>query len=159
MKLSYLISIVALSTLGQGNPILAVEKRADPNPACWASLSCSFPEIEASDLQSRLQYVRYMQSSRFGPLKAGNKFRSVEAVIDWFISQNEGKKGSWVSYVDAGIVEGIQRGAAIALGKSTATGDNPGSQLWATYFKKLKAGQLENRDVGDLDISSVQLVC
>ena len=157
MKLSYLISVVALSSLGQANPILSVEKRADPNPACWASLSCSFEQIEASDLNSRLRYVRYMQSSQFGPLKAGNKFRNVEAVIDWFIGQKV-KTKTWVSYVDAGIVHGIQTGAAIALGKSKPTGNRDGTQLWATYFNKLKAGQLGNRDVGHLDISSVQLV-
>lgn len=118
-------------------------------PRCWTRLSCTFSQIQVSSMASRLAYVRYMQSRHFGPLGGGNKFRAIEAVIDWFIAQRVGRPGTWISYVDAGIVEAIQRGGAIALGKSSATGGNPGAPLWADYFRKLRAGQLRNRDAHD----------
>lgn len=120
-----------------------------PNPACWAALSCGFRKIEASSMQSRLRYVRYMQATHFKPLKSDNQFRSIEAVIDWFIIQNVGAKGTWISYVDAGIVEGIQRGGALALGKGTSTGGNPGSRMWENFFRKMRAGPVMNRDVSE----------
>lgn len=116
-------------------------------PKCWKTLSCSFATIEKSSMASRLRYVRYMQAKKFGPLKAGNQFRAIEAVIDFFIKKKVGQPGTWISYVDAGIVEGIQRGAAISLGTSKATGGNPGSQLWADFFNRLKSGGLNNRNV------------
>lgn len=117
------------------------------NPACWSSLSCTFAEIEKFSMTTRLSYVRYMQSGPFVPLTATNRFRAIEGVIELFLAQNVGQPGTWISYVDAGIVEAIQRGGAIALGHSTDTGGNPGSALWADYFRRLKAGQLKDRDV------------
>lgn len=99
-------------------------------------------------MQQRLDYVRYLQSEHFGPLKAGDQFRAIEGVIRFFIEKNLGAPGSWVSYVDTGIVEAIQRGGAIALGKSTDDGGNPGSALWADFLRRMRAGSLSNRDVG-----------
>ncbi len=125
------------------------DSESTPNPACWAALSCSFAKIEASSMKSRLRYVRYMQKTHFQPLKSSNQFRSIEAVIDWFIQQNFGAKGTWVSYIDAGIVEAIQRGGALALGKSTATGGNPGSKKWETFLRAMQAGTLQDRDVSE----------
>lgn len=88
-----------------------------------------------------------MQSNHFGPLKAGNRFRAIEGVIEFFLSKGLGVPGTWVSYVDAGIVEAIQRGGAITLGKSTVTGGNPGSEMWADYLRRLRNGELSSRDV------------
>ena len=98
-------------------------------------------------MQERLGYVRTMQSDFFQALDSSNQFRAIEGVILFFISKNLGEVGSWVSYVDAGIVEGIQRGGAIALGMGTETGGNPGSEKWADFFRRRKAGQLGNRGV------------
>lgn len=82
----------------------------------------------------------YMQREHFGPLKSSDCFAAIEGVIVFFMEEGLGAEGSWVSYTDAGIIEGIQRGAAIALGKSTETGGNPGSERWADYFRGQAAG-------------------
>lgn len=115
-------------------------------PSCWVKLKCSFHQIEAMSLPTRLSYVRYIES-RFAPLHAGTQFRAIEGVIEFFISKGLGGQGTWVSYVDAGIVEGIQRGGAIALGIGTSKGGNPGSALWADFLTKEKNQQLKNRNV------------
>lgn len=118
-------------------------------PECRKTLSCTFAQIEKTSMQERLDYVRYMQSDHFGPLKSGNQFRAIEGVIRFFMGKNLGAPGTWVSYVDAGIVEGIQRGGAVALGLSTEDGNNPGTRLWADFLRKMKAGSLNNRDEHD----------
>ncbi|KAI9723401.1 MAG: hypothetical protein M1812_001285 [Candelaria pacifica] len=100
-------------------------------------------------MSSRLNYVRYMQSAHFVPLKADNQFRAIEGVIEFFISEKLGAPDTWVSYVDAGIVEAIQRGGANALGLSTATGGNPGTEKWASFLIKRKSGGLTDRDDND----------
>jgi hypothetical protein len=102
-------------------------------------------------MQERLDYVRYMQSEYFGPLNSDDQFRAIEGVISFFIEKHLGAPGSWVSYVDAAIVEAIQRGGAIALGKSTDDGGNPGSVPWADFLTQMKAGSLSDRDVSGSD--------
>ena len=98
-------------------------------------------------MQERLEYVRYMQRVHFGPLNCDDQFRAIEGVIRFFIDKDLGEPGSWVSYVDAGIVEAIQRGGAIALGKSGATGGNPGSQKWASFMRTMRDGGFVDRRV------------
>ena len=104
-------------------------------------------------LSTRLRYVRYMET-RFIPLNAGNQFRAIEGVIKFLISKGLGGPGTWISYVDAGIVESIQRGGAIALGIGKSEGGNPGSALWAEFLTKMKKRELEDRDVSCLYSSS-----
>lgn len=115
-------------------------------PVCWAQLQCSFHQIENMSLSARLSYVRYMEN-RFVPLHADNQFRAIEGVIEFFISEGMGGPGTWISYVDAGIVEAIQRGGAIALGIGTSTGGNPGSELWADFLTKMKNKEFKDRNV------------
>lgn len=117
-------------------------------PACWAALKCSFHQIEDMSLSTRLSYVRYMET-RFVPLHAGNQFRAIEGVIEFFISKGLGGPGTWVSYVDAGIVEAIQRGGAIALGIGKSKGGNPGTALWADFLTKMKNKELKDRNDHD----------
>src|SRR5262249_2588212 len=116
-------------------------------PACQQTLSCTFDDIQSSTMSERLSYVQYMESHFFGPLNAANQFRAIEGVITFFISKNLGQPGSWISWVDTGIVEAIQRGGAIALGMSTDTGGNPGTQLWADFFVQMKNGGYASREV------------
>jgi hypothetical protein len=117
-------------------------------PDCQYSLSCTFDTIEGLSLGTRLTYLQWMQSNFFGPeLNCGTQWRAIEGVIEFFQSKGLGAPGTWVSYTDAGIIEAIQRGGAIALEFSTDTGGNPGSNLWADFMKKMHAGQLNNRDV------------
>ena len=98
-------------------------------------------------MEERLDYIRYMQSQHFGPLNCGDQFRAIEGVIRFFITKGLGRPGTWVSYVDAGIVEGIQRGGAIVLGKSTDTGGNPGSSKWARFMRTMRDDGYGDRDV------------
>ncbi|KAF2820280.1 hypothetical protein CC86DRAFT_387318 [Ophiobolus disseminans] len=121
-----------------------------PTPIdCRKTLSCTFAQIEATSMDTRLAYMKAMQANFFGPLNAGNQFRAIEGVITFFSQNNLGAPNSWVSYVDAGIVEGIQNGGANVLGLHSKDGGNPGTALWADFFRKMKAGGYEDRDKHD----------
>ncbi|MCJ1363033.1 hypothetical protein MMC16_002139 [Acarospora aff. strigata] len=115
-------------------------------PSCWKHLGFTFEEIESSSMESRLAYMQYMALVHFSA-NAMNKFRAIEGVIQFFIDKGIGQPGTWVSYVDAGIIEAIQRGGAIALGKSGATVGNPGARKWTDYFARLEGGELKSRYV------------
>ena len=159
MKLIAGLSILSLSFFTQARPSpinardAAITKptlanRAANSSECRQTLSCSFTQIEGSSLSDRLAYVQYLETL-FVPLNAGNQFQPFEGLINLTDSAGVGKPGTWASYVIAGIVEGIQRGGAIALGTGTSDAGNPGSKLWADFLTKTKNKQLGDRDVCD----------
>lgn len=117
-------------------------------PDCQQSLSCTFAAIQSSSLAARLTYIQNMQSDFFADeLKCPTQWRAIEGVIEFFQSKDQGAPGTWVSYTDAGIIEAVQRGGAIALGLSNEDGGNPGSQLWADFMTNMKNGKLDDRSV------------
>lgn len=130
-----------------------VARFAEPIPGtkkleCQKSLSCSFSEIGSLTMSSRLKYLRHMESKFFHRVNARDQFRNIEGVISFFDKFNLGAPESWISYVDAAILESIQRGGAIALGLSSETGGNPGSELWASFLRGMRDGTLDDRSVG-----------
>jgi hypothetical protein len=127
----------------------AVTPAAAEERDCASTLDCSLAEINDMSMTERLQLVRDMQSGPAAELNAPDRWRNIEGVITFFQDEGLGAPGTWVSYVDAGIVEGIERGIAIALGRSTETGGNPGSTKWASYLTRLSTGQLTTRSAHD----------
>ncbi|CAM3853060.1 hypothetical protein KIPE111705_28250 [Kibdelosporangium persicum] len=116
---------------------------------CAAALDCTAEEINLMSMPDRLELVRLMQRGPAAELGATDRWRNIEGVIMFFRDHGMGAPGTWVSYVDAGIVEGIERGIAIALGRSEDEFGNPGSRGWAIYLTRLRAGELTARNVHD----------
>jgi hypothetical protein len=116
---------------------------------CASTLDCTVADIDQLSMAERLEFVRDMQSGPAAALGATDRWRNIEGVITFFRDHGLGAPGTWVSYVDAGIVEGIQRGIAIALGRSADTGGNPGSAKWGSYLTRLSTGQLSTRALHD----------
>lgn len=137
-----ILLIVAVLLVGLATPAVAA-------PDCKSTLDCTVDEINEMSMPERLEFVRDMQSGPAAALGATHRWRNIEGVITFFVDHDLGAPGTWVSYVDAGIVEGIQRGIAIALGWSTDTGGNPGSAKWASYLTRLSTGQLTTRAAHD----------
>ena len=141
-------AVVVLAGLAIGLSGLSVPARADAprSPAdCAASLDCTAEEINLLSMPERLELVRAMEAGPAASLSASDRWRNIEGVLAFFADHGLGAPGSWVSYVDAGIVEGIERGIAIALGRATDGFGNPGSARWARYLTRLSTGELGNR--------------
>lgn len=139
LKMLPTILFAFLSLGGPAASLPSLLERQSAWPLCQTSLSCTFWDIESASMQARLDYVRSMQTDNFKPLNASTRFRAIEGVIQFFLSKHLGQPGSWVSHVDAGIIEGIQSGAASILGLSVPisappANDNPGIAVWAKYF-------------------------
>jgi hypothetical protein len=79
-------------------------------------------------------------------------------VIAFFRDHDMGAPGTWVSHVNAGVLEGIERGIAIALGRSDDDFGNPGSAEWAKYLTRLQGGELTTKSVHDLAWSEAKEV-
>lgn len=116
---------------------------------CAKALNCGADEINLMTMQQRIDFVRAMQTGPGAKFGAQSRWRNIEGVITFFRDHNWGAPNTWVSYVDAGIVEGIERGLAMALGRKGGNFGNPGSDLWAKYVLDLKAGKLKSRAAHD----------
>lgn len=142
-------ALTAVLSLGPAAPYASAETRGPAE--CAAELDCSAYEINLMSMAERIEFVRAMSGGPAAEVIPGYepRWRNIEGVIDFFRDDGIGRPGSWISFVDAGIVEGIERGIAIALGRSTDTGGNPGSQLWASYLTGLRDGRLTERATHD----------
>lgn len=115
---------------------------------CAARLNCGLAQIDTMSMSERLRFVRLLSAGPAADLLPGidpGRWRNIEGIIAMFRDHGLGAPGSWVSYTDAGILEGLQRGIGLAAGREVGTGGNPGSARWASYLNRLAAGELDSR--------------
>lgn len=67
-------------------------------------------------------------------------------IIEGFVEYGLAESGSWLSIVDAGILQGIQDGYTLSEGTATYSTNNPGSLLWRDFFDIL-----ESTEHGDIE--------
>lgn len=92
-------------------------------------------------MSDRLLFVQTLESQRGPAFGATMQWRNIEAIISFFRDNNLGAPGTWVSYTDAAILEGLERGFAMALGLPTVTCENPCAALWAAFIEGVKSGE------------------
>ncbi|HEX2130278.1 MAG TPA: hypothetical protein VHH15_01865 [Actinophytocola sp.] len=147
MRRALVLVLVVLLGSGLVAPAAADTRRTPAE--CVAALDCTAEDINLMTMAERLEFVRGMQSGPGALLGVTDRWRNIEGVITFFRDKGLGAPDSWVSYVDAGIVEGIERGLAIALGRSTDDFGNPGSALWAAYVTGVAEGSFATRGAHD----------
>lgn len=91
-------------------------------------------------MSDRLVFLQQLESQQGPKYNATTEWRNIEAIITFFYDNNLGASGSWVSYTDAAILEGIELGFAIASGLSTDTNGSPCPNLWAAFLTDLGNG-------------------
>jgi hypothetical protein len=117
---------------------------------CLVRLDCHAVEINDMTVADRLAFVRGLEAGPASQVVAGfNRWRNIEGVLEFFRDHDLGAPGTWISYVDAGILEAVERGTAIASGISADDFGNPGSTLWSSYLHRLRRGELTERSVHD----------
>ena len=144
--LALLTIVSVLPTLAA--PASAAAARAQARAAaCTTTLTCTAEQINTMTMPERLAFLRSISPSAapgYAP-----RWGNIEGVLEFFADRKLGKPGSWVSYVDAGDLEAIERGIAIAEGLGTDTHGNQGAVLWATYLLLLRSGELTDRSAHD----------
>lgn len=70
-------------------------------------------------------------------LGAKNWFNNIVGIIEGFVEYELANPGSWLSIVDAAILQGIQDGYAQSAGLVADPGANPGGTLWRRFFDAL----------------------
>ncbi|HEY7593548.1 MAG TPA: hypothetical protein VH969_10375 [Actinophytocola sp.] len=127
------LSLLGIVAAAVAVPVASADQKRTPAD-CAAALDCSIDDIDLLTMAERLELVRGMESGHGAELGVPDRWRNIEGVITFFRDHQLGAAGTWVSYVDAGIVEGIERGLALAKGLPGGDFGNPGSAKWATYI-------------------------
>ena len=133
------LSLIGILATAVAVPMASADEARTPAD-CAAALDCSIDDIDLLTMAERLEFVRAMESGHGAELGVPDRWRNIEGVITFFRDQRLGASGTWVSYVDAGIVEGIERGLALAKGlpearqSASATAANQRGQRMQLYY-------------------------
>ncbi len=127
------LSLLGIVAAAVAVPVAGADQQRTPAD-CAAALDCTIDDIDLLTMAERLEFVRAMESGPGAELGVPDRWRNIEGVITFFRDKQLGASGTWVSYVDAGIVEGIERGLALAKGLPGGDFGNPGSAKWATFI-------------------------
>jgi hypothetical protein len=127
------LSILGIVATAVAVPVAVADQKRTP-AECAAALDCTMDDIDLMTMTERLDFVRGMESGPGAELGVPDRWHNIEGVITFFRDHQLGASGTWVSYVDAGIVEGIERGLALAKNQPGGDFGNPGSSKWATYI-------------------------
>ena len=111
-----------------------VAERADKLDAAWQ-------DIDRWSMPQRRSFLDLI-SDRTTELVGERKWCNLAGVIDFFDSANWGAPGTWVSVVNAVVLEGVEAGLATALDPKANDFGNPGAREWRNYLIGVTAGQL-----------------
>ncbi len=121
------------------SPITASVAVLGPDPAAYfaTNLNATVTEINEMTIAQRVAFVKNFEDgwgARFGSQKM---FTNIEGVLHLFADEGAGKPGDWVSWVDATILFGFERGMATTIGRPALPGpqeDPGGVAAWKDYF-------------------------
>tara|TARA_R110002003_G_scaffold38_2_gene2276 strand:- start:5214 stop:5780 length:567 start_codon:yes stop_codon:yes gene_type:complete len=134
-----------------------LEARQVRTADCRPRLSCSYDQIEAQPMDWRLGYLRTIQSSYLSTYNSGTQCKAIEGNIVFMLEVQLGNPKTWISCVNAGLIEAIQNAAANIVGLHSRDGGNPGVKYWAAFFRKQRAGGYNSdRNVSSLHKSYEQ---
>lgn len=94
----------------------------------------SLDDFDALPIAQRLHWIQQLMKQ---VPNAQNWFNNIVGIIEGFIEYRLAESGSWLSIVDAAILQGIQDGYARSAGLMTAASANPGAPLWRAFFDAL----------------------
>jgi hypothetical protein len=127
------LSLLGIAAAAVAVPVAGADQQRTAAD-CAAALDCTIEDINLLTMADRLELVRGMQAAHGAELGVPDRWRNIEGVITFCRDKNLCAAGTWVSYVDAGIVEGIERGLALAKGLPGGDFGNPGSSKWAAFI-------------------------
>jgi len=104
-----------------------------------AYLDCTLENFDSMSIADRLLWIQYFMDLP----EVGLWFKNIEGIIQGFVENGLAESGSWLSIVDAAILQGIQDGYAISImgtergvvGNTASV--NPGRASWKAFFNEL----------------------
>jgi len=90
---------------------------------------CTVEEFDAMSIAERTRWTeQFMKQTG-----CKNCYNNILGVLDFFKAEGLGQSGTWISMVDAGILQGISHGYGLFIGAMQKS-MNWGASKWATFF-------------------------
>ena len=133
------------------------QSHSAPTPICYycyappihsaPSLSLTIVVIQSMNIPQRRVWITSVLNY-YGPaFRVDSSFdRNISGVLAFFEDDNLGTNNSWSSWTDSTILNGIERGLAMARGSTDSQG-NPGAIKWAAFFQDTKREGLVFNDL------------
>ncbi|WP_280262536.1 hypothetical protein [Nocardia wallacei] len=96
-------------------------------------------DIDGMAMSDRLEFVRVL-GHHGQQLGAADAWRRLEGVVAFFDAAGLGAPGTWLSRVNAKILEAVARGIVITDDAGADDYGNPGARAWADYLALFTAG-------------------
>lgn len=150
------IGVALTAVLGLVTPV-----EADPVPSpeeCATELYCDLDVFTRMPIDDRIAFVHLVQrqASDFEP--GFRRWMAVVGVLKAARDHGVGEPGTWVAITGAGLLEGIERGTAVAGPPQRNVPGNPGTARWAGYLEDLNAGELDHPPTHDRVWSNAEQV-
>ena len=116
---------------------------------CALTLSCTIADFQAMSIPERTRFATAFDRLYGRRLTTGGRFANVGGVLRFFDDDGLGGQGTWVSWVDASILHGFERGAAMQLGRPGGSQGNPGADAWERYFSHQQSTSGDSGDTSD----------
>ncbi|GAB2709413.1 hypothetical protein [Nocardia thraciensis] len=98
-----------------------------------APLDATAHDIDLMSMADRVELLRALGDHARG-FGAADAWRRLEGVVTFFAAADLGAPGSWLSRVNATLVEAVGRGTAVAADPEADDHGNPGARAWADYL-------------------------
>ncbi|GAA5104862.1 hypothetical protein [Nocardia iowensis] len=99
-----------------------------------ATLDAPAADIDLMPMSDRLEFLRCLSDIHGAALGGADSWRRLEGVVQFFGNAGLGEPGSWLSRVNATVLEAVERGIAIAIDPGADDFGNPGARAWADYL-------------------------
>jgi hypothetical protein len=93
-------------------------------------------DINLMSMSERLEFLSRLRNGPATQLGVTNRWRNIEGVLTFFQDNDLGKPNSWISWVNAIVLESIERGLALAADSCTEDYGNHAAHLWADYITR-----------------------
>lgn len=104
-------------------------------------LDAAWQEIDSWNMPERRWFLDTI-GNRTAQLAGEKRWCNLTGVIDFFDSASWGAPGTWVSVVNAVVLEGVEAGLATALDSKANDFGNPSAQEWKNYLTGIMTDQL-----------------
>lgn len=117
---------------------------------CAAQLNCTRADFNTLSAAERVIFVRRLQT-RAAVFEPG--FRRWAAIIGVMSAHRDhglNRPNTWVAILNSNLLEGLERGVAVALDPRADTYRNPSAPTWARYLKTLRSNGFADQTGHDL---------
>jgi RHS repeat-associated protein len=110
------------------------QKKTRTGADCAERLDCTVDDFNKMSLAERKDFVNQFMNRYGTEWRFSGWYNQVYGVLRFMSDSGVGATNSWASWVDSTILNGFERGLAMAMGRPGGDQGNPGASKWKRFF-------------------------